>query len=366
MKYVDEFRDKDRVAGLASTIAREARHPWRLMEVCGGQTHSIMKYGIGELLPENVELLHGPGCPVCVTPIAWIDKAIEIGQLPNTILASFGDMLRVPGSRTDLLQAKAKGGDIRIVYSPLDVLAIAQSNPDIEVVFFSVGFETTAPATAALLLQAKLKKIPNLSLLVCHVLVPPALRALLDSADCRVDGFLAAGHVCTVMGYEEYLPIAARYQVPIVVTGFEPVDILEGILSCVRQLETGRFEVENQYARAVRKEGNTHALSLMKEVFQSTNRSWRGMGEIAESGLSLQPAYAMFDAEKRFGPVLPFDEVSSGCISGLVLQGVKKPPECQEFGKKCRPENPLGAPMVSTEGACSAYFRYQKRESLHG
>jgi len=366
MKFVDEFRDKQLVSSLAKAIDREARRSWRLMEVCGGQTHSIMKYGIAELLPKNVELLHGPGCPVCVTPVAWIDKAIEIARTPGAILASFGDMLRVPGSGSDLLRSKAQGADVRIVYSPLDALTLAEQNPYREVVFFGVGFETTAPATAALLLQARERNILNLSLLVCHVLVPPALRALLDSPDCRIDGFLAAGHVCTVMGYEEYLPIAAHYQVPIVVTGFEPVDILEGILSCVRQLESGRHEVENQYARVVSRQGNRQAQLSLKEVFRSTTRSWRGLGEIPESGLTLTSAFARFDAEDRFGPVLPFDEVSTGCISGLVLQGLKKPPECPAFGKECRPEAPLGAPMVSTEGACSAYFRYQKREGLHG
>ncbi len=366
MKYVDEYRDKDRVAALAKAIQTEAIHPWRVMEVCGGQTHSIMKYGIQDLLPKNVTLLHGPGCPVCVTPIAWIDKAIAIAKIPGTILASFGDMLRVPGSREDLLQAKAAGGDVRIVLSPLDALTLAQAHPDREIVFFSVGFETTAPAAAALVAQAEQKGVTNLSLLVCHVLVPPALTQLLANPECHIDGFLAAGHVCTVMGYEDYLPIAENHRVPIVVTGFEPVDILEGILMTVRQLEQGRCEVENQYDRVVRREGNAPARALLTQVFQRVKRAWRGLGEIPESGLGLRPEYSRFDAEVRFGAVGTFDETASGCISALILQGIRRPSDCAEFGKRCLPEFPLGAPMVSSEGACAAYYRYQKREVARG
>ncbi len=367
MKYVDEFRDKNTVATLSRAIGRVATRPWRLMEVCGGQTHAILKYGIAELLPTQVELLHGPGCPVCVTPTAWIDKAIEIACQPRAILASFGDMLRVPGTHEDLLKVKAKGADVRIVFSPLDAIALAIQNPDREVVFFGVGFETTAPATATLVLQAKQKKLNNLSLLGCHVLVPPALRALLDSPECRIDGFLAAGHVCTVMGYQDYFAISQKYRVPIVVTGFEPVDILAGILQCVTQLERKTFTVENQYARVVREEGNLSAQALLREVFRVVNRPWRGLGEIAESGLALNPRYAEFDAEKKFGPVILGNEVSNDCLSGQVLQGLLKPNQCPAYGNRCVPENPLGAPMVSSEGACAAYYRYQKREGQrHG
>jgi len=361
MRYLDEYRDGE----LAQKIAREAHRvttrPWRIMEVCGGQTHAIVKFGIDELLPKRITLIHGPGCPVCVTPLEMIEKALNIAARPNVIFTSFGDMLRVPGSTTDLLSVKAKGGDVRIVYSPLDAVKLAGQNPAKEVVFFGVGFETTAPATAMAVYQAAQKGLQNFSMLISHVLVPPAMEALLSSPDCRVQGFLAAGHVCTVMGFEEYFPIARKYQVPIVVTGFEPLDILQGVLMVVQQLESGRTEVENQYARAVRREGNQPAQKLIREVFRVIPRKWRGIGEIPQSGLGLSEAYAAFDAERKFGVAEHRVAEPAGCISGLVLQGLKKPQECPAFGTKCTPEHPLGATMVSSEGACAAYYRYRER-----
>jgi hydrogenase expression/formation protein HypD len=330
------------------------------MEVCGGQTHAIVKFGIDELLPQQITLIHGPGCPVCVTPLELIDKALEIAAQPDVIFASFGDMLRVPGSTTDLLSIKSNGGDVRIVYSPLDAVKLAEQHPQKEVVFFGVGFETTAPATALAVYQAAQKGIRNFSLLVAHVLVPPAMEAVLSSPNCRVQGFLAAGHVCTVMGYEEYIPLATKYHVPIVVTGFEPLDILQGVLMCVQQLESGRAEVENQYSRAVRPEGNAPAQQLIREVFRVVPRKWRGVGEIPKSGLGLADKYTGFDAERRFGVAeLRVDEPSE-CLSGLVLQGQIKPHECPAFGTRCTPEHPLGATMVSSEGACAAYYRYRR------
>jgi hydrogenase expression/formation protein HypD len=359
MKFREEYRDGEAAALLAAEIARTVTKPWTLMEVCGGQTHSIVRYGIDTLLPPKVTLVHGPGCPVCVTPVEYVDKAIEIALRPGTILCSFGDMLRVPGSHSDLFAAKSRGGDVRIVYSPLDALAIAKAEPARELVFFAVGFETTAPANAMLAWRAKQEGIGNLSLLVSHVLVPPAMRAILDGPDSRIQGFLAAGHVCTVMGTREYEPIAARYHVPIVATGFEPIDILEGVLMCVRQLEEGRAEVENQYRRIVRRDGNEAALKLMSQVFAVIPRRWRGIGDIAGSGLGLAPAYAHFDAEHRFGAVSTHDEAAGECISGQVLRGVMKPPDCPAFGTRCTPEHPLGVTMVSSEGACAAYYRYR-------
>ena len=330
------------------------------MEVCGGQTHAIVKFGIDELLPKQITLIHGPGCPVCVTPLEMIDKALEIAARPDVIFTSFGDMLRVPGSTTDLLSVKAKGGDVRIVYSPLDAVKLAEQNPAKEVVFFGVGFETTAPATAMAVYQAAQKGLKNFSMLISHVLVPPAMEALLSSPNCRVQGFLAAGHVCTVMGYEEYLPLAAKYRVPIVVTGFEPLDILQGVLMVVQQLESGRAEVENQYTRAVRREGNQPAQELIRKVFKVVPRKWRGVGEIPQSGLGLSDAYAAFDAEKKFGVADHHVEEPAECLSGLVLQGQIKPHECPAFGTQCTPEHPLGATMVSSEGACAAYYRYRR------
>ena len=363
MKYLDEYRDGDAARKYAQEIARVRTRPWALMEVCGGQTHAIVKFGLDELLPKEVTLIHGPGCPVCVTPVELIDKALEIAARPEVIFCSFGDMLRVPGSTADLLSVKARGGDVRIVYSPLDAVRLAEQHPARQVVFFGVGFETTAPATAMAVFQAAQKGLRNFSLLVSHVLVPPAMEAILSSPGCRVQGFLAAGHVCTVMGYEEYLPISAKYRVPIVVTGFEPVDILQGVLMCLQQLESGRAEVENQYSRSVRKEGNRPAQQLMREVFRVVPRKWRGVGEIPRSGLGLSEAYAAFDAEHKFGVAELRVEEPSECLSGLVLQGKIKPPECPAFGTRCTPEHPLGATMVSTEGACAAYYRYRREPS---
>jgi hydrogenase expression/formation protein HypD len=363
VRYVEEYRDPVAAQQFAEAIKSTVTRPWKLMEICGGQTHSIVKYGIDELLPKEVELVHGPGCPVCVTPLELIDKALQIAAQPNVIFCSFGDMLRVPGSGGDLFSVKAAGGDVRIVYSPTDAVQIAIQNPDKQVVFFAVGFETTAPANAMSVFLAKQMGLKNYSVLVSHVLVPPAMEVILGSPDNHVQGFLAAGHVCTVMGYEEYEPIAKKYKVPIVVTGFEPLDLLQGIYMCVSQLEEGRYEVENQYARAVRKEGNVPAQQLVAKVFRVVHRKWRGIGEIAQSGLGLAPDFAEFDAEARFGVSGYTAEEDSECISGLVMQGAKKPEDCTAYGKRCTPDHPLGAPMVSSEGACAAYYRYRRLRS---
>jgi hydrogenase expression/formation protein HypD len=360
VKYIDEYRERESADRYAGAIARIATRPWTIMEVCGGQTHAIVKFGIDDLLTKEITLVHGPGCPVCVTPLELIDKAIEIASRPGVIFCSFGDMLRVPGTHMDLLAVKANNGDIRIVYSPLDAVRIARENPDKQVVFFAVGFETTAPANAMAVFQAHKQALQNFSLLVSHVLVPPAMEAILSSPNNRVQGFLAAGHVCTVMGYAEYGPIAEKYHVPIVVTGFEPLDILQGVYMCIRQLEEGRAEVENQYTRSVRREGNATAQQLMREVFRIIPRKWRGVGEIPQSGFALSDKYEEFDAERRFGVADYSAEESSECISGLVLQGVKKPRDCPAFGTRCTPEHPLGATMVSNEGACAAYYRYRR------
>jgi len=360
MKFLDEYRDAQLAQHLAREIHRITTKPWTLMEICGGQTHAIVKFGIDELLPEKITLIHGPGCPVCVTPLEIIDQALEIAARPDVIFTSFGDMLRVPGSTTDLLSVKANGGDVRMVYSPLDAVKLAEQNPAREIVFFGVGFETTAPATAMAIVQAAQKKLKNFSMLVSHVLVPPAMEALLSSPNCHVQGFLAAGHVCAVMGFEEYLPIANKYRVPIIVTGFEPLDILQGVLMTIRQLQMGRAEVGNQYSRAVRREGNRPAQELIKRVFQVVPRKWRGVGEIARSGLGLAEEFAVFDAEKRFGVTGHYVGESAECRSGLVLQGQIKPRECPAFAIRCTPEHPLGAPMVSSEGACAAYYRYRR------
>ena len=360
MKYLDEYRDPVLAQKLSRRIHQRATKPWVIMEVCGGQTHSIVKYGIDTLLPEKLELVHGPGCPVCVTPLEMIDRALAIASQNDVIFCSFGDMLRVPGTQTDLLSIKAQGGDVRIVYSPLDAVKIAQDNPRKEIVFFAVGFETTAPANAMAVYQAKELGLKNFSLLVSHVLVPPAMEAILSSRTNRVQGFLAAGHVCTVMGYTAYPPIAAKYKVPIVVTGFEPLDILQGIAMCVEQLEEGRHEVENQYVRSVRELGNQYAQELISKVFCVIPRKWRGIGEIPESGFGLNPQYQDFDAEIKFNLGIIKTQESAQCVSGLILQGIKKPYECPAFGIKCTPESPLGATMVSSEGACSAYYRYKR------
>jgi hydrogenase expression/formation protein HypD len=364
MKFVDEYRDAGAARRYADSIARQVTRPWTIMEICGGQTHTIVKYGVDALLPATLTLVHGPGCPVCVTPIEFIDKAVEIASRPDVVFCSFGDMLRVPGTTHDLLTVKAGGGDVRIVYSPLDTLRIAKEHPAKQVVFFAVGFETTAPANAMAAIQARREGLTNFSMLVSHVLVPPAMEAILSSPQNRVQGFLAAGHVCAVMGYTEYEPIAARYRVPIVVTGFEPLDVFQGIAMCVAQLEAGRTEVENQYARSVRREGNRPAQQMIREVFQVVPRRWRGIGEIPASGLGLREAYADFDAERRFGPAASGPDISSECQSGLILRGVIKPNECPAFGTRCTPERPLGAPMVSSEGACAAYYRYRRSGGL--
>ncbi|MBI5817978.1 MAG: hydrogenase formation protein HypD [Verrucomicrobia bacterium] len=362
MKFLDEYRDAKGAQRYARLIRRMTTRPWTIMEVCGGQTHAIVKFGVDELLPKEITLVHGPGCPVCVTPVELINKAIAIASRPEVIFCSFGDMLRVPGTEKDLLSVKAAGGDVRIVYSPLDALKLARENPARQVVFFAVGFETTAPANAMAVYQARQHGIANFSVLVSHVLVPPAMEAVLSSPNNRVQGFLAAGHVCTVMGYTEYEPIAAKYHCPIVVTGFEPLDILQGIAMCVRQLEQGRFEVENQYARAVRREGNAPAQQIIREVFGIVPRKWRGIGEIPQSGLGLRGDYVAFDAEQRFGLADQHVEEPAECISGLVLQGIKKPHDCPAFGTRCTPEHPLGATMVSNEGACAAYYRYRRQK----
>jgi hydrogenase expression/formation protein HypD len=358
MKYIDEYRDAKLAHEYASAIAAITTCPWTLMEICGGQTHSIVKHGIDRLIPSEITLIHGPGCPVCVTPIYLIDRAIAIAHNPEVIFCSFGDMLRVPSSTTDLLSAKASGADIRIVYSPLDAVKLAQQHRDRQVVFFAVGFETTAPTTALAIAQAHQLGLDNFSILCAHVLVPPAMEAILSNPDRTMQGFLAAGHVCTVMGYGEYEAIARQYQVPIIVTGFEPIDILQGIYLCVKQLEAGKAEVENQYARSVRKDGNQQAIAMIQEVFEVTSRQWRGLEEIPQSGLKVKEKYAAFDAQQRFhceDNSINLHE-SPLCISGLILQGTRKPHECPSFGKTCTPERPLGAPMVSSEGACAAYY----------
>ncbi|MHA1113637.1 MAG: hydrogenase formation protein HypD [Alphaproteobacteria bacterium] len=360
MKYLDEFRDPAAARAVAADMARLVTRPWTIMEVCGGQTNAILRHGIDQLLPDGVALVHGPGCPVCVTPAELIDKAIEISRLPGVTLVSFGDMARVPGTEASLLDARAEGADLRLVYSPLDALDLARAEPGREFVFFAVGFETTAPATAMAVHRARREGLANFSLLVAHVLVPPAMESILAAPGNRVRGFLAAGHVCTVMGMGEYGPIAARYRVPIVVTGFEPLDILQGVHMCLAQLEGGRAEVENQYARAVRPDGNEAARALIAEVFRVRPRHWRGVGEIAASGLGLAPDYAAFDAERRFGIAAPGDAAPEGpCIAGAVLQGRARPTDCPAFGDTCTPTRPLGAPMVSSEGACGAYFRHR-------
>ncbi len=361
MKYVDEYRDAALVHQLAGAIARLATRPWTIMEICGGQTHAIVKFGLDELLPRTITLVHGPGCPVCVTPAEIIDHAVALALRPNVTLCSFGDMLRVPGAGIDLLTAKARGGDVRIVYSPLDAVTVAKENPTREIVFFAVGFETTAPANALSVQRAQREGVRNFSLLTSHVLVPPAMRALLSAPDNLVQGFLAAGHVCTIMGLAEYGPIAREHRVPIVVTGFEPVDILEGVFRCVQQLETGRAEVENAYARAVKTEGNVHARHVVEAVFAVADRNWRGLGLIPRSGLEVRPELAEFDAAKRFQLSRSAGRPDTICISGEIMRGVKKPHDCPAFGTTCRPEHPVGAPMVSSEGACAAYYRYRSR-----
>jgi hydrogenase expression/formation protein HypD len=366
VKFRDEYRDPEAARRLAAAIARTVTRPWTLMEVCGGQTHAIVRFGIDRLLPEGVTLVHGPGCPVCVTPVEYVDKAIEIAGRPGVTLCSFGDMLRVPGSGGDLLGARARGADVRVVYSPLDAVAVARREPDRQVVFFAVGFETTAPANAMAALQARREGLSNFSMLVSHVRVPPAMEAILSAPGNRIQGFLAAGHVCTVMGFEEYEPLAARWGVPIVVTGFEPIDILEGVYHCVRRLEAGDAGVDNRYRRSVRREGNRAARAAMEAVFRVVPRRWRGIGDIPESGLGLSEAYADLDAEGRFGPVHAGTDADGECIAGQVLRGERKPPDCPAFGSRCTPERPLGVTMVSSEGACAAYYRYRGVQAAAG
>jgi hydrogenase expression/formation protein HypD len=360
VKYLDEFADPVLAGKLLDQIRAVTTQPWAIMEVCGGQTHSIIRHGIDQLLPEQLELIHGPGCPVCVTPLEMIDRALEIASRPEVIFCSFGDMLRVPGSGQDLFGVKSVGGDVRVVYSPLDALRIARDNPDRQVVFFGIGFETTAPPNAMTVFQAKRQGLTNFSLLVSHVLVPPAIAAIMQSPTCRVQGFLAAGHVCSVMGTGDYPPLAERYRVPIVVTGFEPLDILEGIRRAVVQLESGRHEVDNAYARVVPAEGNPSARAMLADVFEVCDRAWRGIGVIPGSGWRLSPAYRDFDAEHRFDVGGITTSESARCRAGEVLQGMIKPHECEAFGTACTPRTPLGATMVSSEGACAAYYLYRR------
>lgn len=374
MKFVEEYRDAALVRQWVEAIVSVTTQPWTIMEICGGQTHTIVRYGLDQLLPDALRLIHGPGCPVCVTPAAIIDQAIDLARQPDIIFCSFGDMLRVPGSiplgaetlaTLDLLAVKAQGGDVRTVYSPLDAVAIAQAHPEREVVFFAVGFETTAPATAMAVYQAQQLGLRNFSLLVSHVLVPPAMIALLSDPQCQVQGFLAAGHVCTVMGYEAYHPIADRFQVPIVVTGFEPVDILQGIYRCVQQLEAGQAQVDNEYRRSVQPDGNRIAQQMIAEIFEVVPQEWRGLGQIPQSGLALRSSYAGFDATQKGLPTIAtFTPVQTDCISGQILQGLQKPLDCPAFSQRCTPEHPLGAPMVSSEGACAAYYRYRQRQVI--
>ncbi len=364
MRFTDEFRDGTLVRGVLEEIRRTVTRKWVIMEICGGQTHAIMHYGLDQLLPPEIELVHGPGCPVCVTPLEQIDKALAIAALPGVIFTSFGDMLRVPGSHQDLFSVRAAGGQVKVVYSPLDAVRLAQENPDKQVVFFGIGFETTAPANAMSVLQAQALGLKNYSMLVSQVRVPPAMHAILGAPQNRVQGFLAAGHVCTVMGYWEYPPIAEQYRVPVTVTGFEPLDLVQGIRMNVQQLEKGQYLVDNAYPRAVTYEGNRAAQAIIERTFEPCDRQWRGIGMIPMSGWRLRPELADFDAEHRFQIGHIQTEESKICIAGQILQGIKKPPECPAFGTLCTPENPLGATMVSSEGACAAYYRYARNQAV--
>ncbi|MBU0682558.1 MAG: hydrogenase formation protein HypD [Proteobacteria bacterium] len=359
MKYLSEFRDPSLAKALLAEIHTTVTRPWTLMEVCGGQTHAIVRSGIDQLLPSSLHLVHGPGCPVCVTPISFIDKAINLAARPEIILTTFGDMMRVPGSIGNLLEAKSRGNDVRMVYSVLEAISLAQENPHSQIVFFGVGFETTAPGNAMAILQAQRLGLDNFSILACHVLVPPALRALLDNKENKVDGYLAAGNVCTIMGLEEYQEIVDDYKVPIVATGLEPVDILAGILDAVRQLEKGEYRLENEYKRSVTPTGNLHARKIIDQIFRRCDRNWRGIGVLSQSGLAIRDQFAAFDAEHKFQPQAA-EETDNGCMAGQVLQGLLKPPSCPFFGNRCKPEHPLGATMVSGEGACAAYYKYHR------
>ncbi len=360
MRYVDEYRDQELALGQMNRLRAIAQHPWVLMEVCGGQTHTLVRYGIDTLLPAGMEMIHGPGCPVCVTPLEMIDRAIAIAGMPKVILASYGDMMRVPGSNRDLLHARAMGADVRMVYSPLDALELARQNPEREVVFFAVGFETTAPANAAAVFQARRLGIGNFSLLASHVLVPPALEALLQSEGNRVQGLIAPGHVCSIVGLDAYEQLAKRFSIPIVVGGFEPVDLMEAIVMLAEQLEEGRAEVENQYSRSVRSDGNRNAMQMVESVLEVCDRNWRGMGRIPKSGLRVRAEYRAWDAEHKFAVAEMTVAEPEACLAAEILQGRRKPDGCPAFGRECTPEHPLGAPMVSTEGACSAYFQYRR------
>lgn len=358
MKFLSEYRDPELVQQYVDEIKRSTTRPWTIMEICGGQTHSLVKNGLLEMLPKEITMVHGPGCPVCVTPIGIIDEAILLSEKPNVILCSFGDMLRVPGTSKSLLEAKAAGADVRILYSPLEAVELAKQNPEKEVVFFAVGFETTAPANALSVVHADKMGVPNYSILASHVLVPPAMEAILGDEENRIDAFLAAGHVCTIMGMEEYDPIVEQYKTPIVVTGFEPVDLLQGILMAVQQLEKGEYKLENQYARSVQREGNRMAQETIQQVFTISDRSWRGIGEIPMSGYEVNERYKQYNARVKFNLGTPVVDGTKECISGEIMKGLKKPFQCPHFGKKCKPEHPLGAPMVSSEGACAAYYHY--------
>jgi len=357
MKYLTEYRNLEATKSYLDLIEKTVTKPWKVMEICGGQTHGLVRNGILDLLPEKVQMIHGPGCPVCVTPLNLIDKAIELLE-QGVIVCSFGDMIRVPGSKKSLLEAKSNGGDLRILYSPIEAVKIARNNPDKEVVFFAVGFETTAPANALSVLHAQKEGLKNYSILVSHVLVPPAMEAILDDEFCNINAFLGAGHVCAIMGYKEYYPLAKKYKIPIVITGFEPLDLVQGIYMAVKQLEDGIHEVENQYARVVKEEGNIAAISVINQVFEIGAREWRGIGEIPDSGYVLTKQFKEFDAELKFGISNIKVPENPNCIAGEILRGIKKPNQCNQFGKLCTPSNPLGAPMVSSEGACAAYYHF--------
>ncbi len=358
MKYITEYRNPELVDELIKQIHLINTKPWTLMEICGGQTHSLVKNGILDMLPKTITMVHGPGCPVCVTSVSVIDEAVFLSEQPNTILCSFGDMLRVPGSKKSLLEAKAQGADIRILYSPLEAVQLAKQNPDKQIVFFAVGFETTAPANALSVIHASHLQLNNYSILASHVLVPPAMEAILSDRDNKIDAFLAAGHVCTIMGMEEYYPVAEKYKCPIVITGFEPVDLLQGILMAITQLEKGEYKVENQYTRYVQREGNQIAMKTIYDVFAISDRTWRGIGTIPQSGYEVNEKYKNFNARLKFNIQIPLAEENKDCISGDIMKGLKKPKQCPNFGNNCKPEHPLGAPMVSSEGACSAYYHY--------
>jgi hydrogenase expression/formation protein HypD len=362
MKHLTEYRDPELAKKVLHEIEKIVTKPWKIMEICGGQTHSLVKNGILSVLPEKITMLHGPGCPVCVTPVHLIDKAIYLALEKKVILCSFGDMLRVPGSQKSLLETKAAGADVRILYSPTEAVNIAKQNPDKEVVFFAVGFETTAPANALSVIHAEKLGITNYSILTSHVLVPPAIMALMEDEESKIDGFLAAGHVCSIMGYWEYLPLVEKYKIPIVVTGFEPLDILQGIYMVVKQLEEGRIELENQYTRMVKEEGNLSAQDIIKQVFEVNDQMWRGIGTIPQSGFQIKPNYQRFDANIKFNIDIEEAPENAECIAGPIMKGIKKPYDCIHFGKKCNPQNPLGAPMVSSEGACAAYYNFSKIE----